>query len=460
MTMPMILRNKSIFTEVEINPELSKKNFSSIVLINETIDKNLPIENYRIIPLTDKDSATYLMWDTIMKNNKAAEYLLTPDVLKSLIEGFIPIGLIKLEMNKILSQNKYEGTKLGVGIWTSDKISKHFSVGGFYYRSDQSKDNNYGAGMKYTFSKKTESELRFQWSRCNIATGIFDFMDARTYISMFNFTEYLTDAMDMTNSLKGSFETRFLNYFKANFYYQYSEVAPVFPYPFLQDNTQVFSDIYLHEYGVKLKWAFKEKFIYTFPFGLTSFGTDWPYVWANLSFGNGIQTEKFEYTKLEAQIEKRLLVRESFRTYIRVTGGNIWGDAPSTRLYSLFGFYVNKLSFETPNYFSVMSPNEFAATRFAVAHVRGIYYTRLNKKKFKPEITISTSAGFGDVSKRYSQSVKTFNKGYYESGIYLGNLLKASFFKFGTGVHYRYGPYHLPKEINNWAFVFGVEFGL
>jgi len=461
ITIPIIVQSKSSISEVEINPELSKKEFSSVALINETLIKNLPIENFRIEPLTAKDSATYIYWDKINEETNFFNAIYNVNTLKYLFEGFIPFGSFKLDLMKIYGENRYEGTKLGMGIWTSDKISRHISVGGFYNYSFKSDDHNYGAGLKLQISKKADSELNIQWAKANVASGKVEFIGNRSDLELFDFANYFTNSMDMTNSLKGTFSARFLNYFKANLFYQYSEVYPKHPYTFLRKDTiRALSEFSLNEYGVQLRWAHKETFSYWYPFGLFSQGTDYPIIWANINFGKWERTDKFEYMKIEAQIEKRFFLNEWFKSYIRITGGNIWGDVPESKLYALFGLYANNWSIRNTNYFTVMRPNEFAATQFVNAHWRSTFYTRLNKKKFKPEITLSTSAGIGDVNGKYKDYVNTYNEGYYESGIYFGNLLRWYVLKLGVGCNYRYGPYHLSKEFDNWAFLFRIEFGL
>jgi len=268
--------------------------------------------------------------------------------------------------------------------------------------------------------------------------------------------------MAMTNMLKGSFTTRFLKYFKGNLFYEYSEASHRVSPPFWEngDNQQL-PDFNLQEMGVKLKWANKETFTYIYPFGLMSNGTNWPRVWANATYGAGTETDDFKYIKLEAQIEKKILIYESVKSYIRISGGNIFGDAPVSKFYALFGLKYDKLNYETHSYFMVMRPNEFAATRFVNAVWRATYYSRLNSpRKFKPEITLSTKAGFGDIPNNYLESVKTYNKGYYESSIYLGNLVKQQYFKYGIGFHYRYGPYRLPRNQDNFTITIGLELGL
>ncbi len=54
----------------------------------------------------------------------------------------------------------------------------------------------------------------------------------------------------------------------------------------------------------------------------------------------------------------------------------------------------------------------------------------------------------------------TLEKGYYESGLLFNSLLRQWIFGYGLGVFYRYGPYALPKTIDNFAFKFTLRFNL
>ncbi|MCL2073778.1 MAG: DUF5686 and carboxypeptidase regulatory-like domain-containing protein [Marinilabiliaceae bacterium] len=460
-------QSKSSVMNVELNPELSKKEFSAITLIDETYNKNLNMEQFRL-PLTAKDSATYQFIDSLVMAYRIDRIYV--NLIKAMTEGFIPMGYLKLELDKTIGYNLYEGLKLGLGLWTSDKISDFISVGGFYYRSFKSKDNNYGAGMRMKVNPKWDSDLRFQWEKRNITTGTVKFLDSRVDFLMADLSGYLTKTMDMSNSLHGSFTTRFLKYFKANIFYQYSDVTPTMMYTFLEVKnptieTNILPKFSHHEYGLKLKWAHKETFTYMYPFGLMSNGTKFPYIWTNISYAEGTEIEKFEYIKLNLQIEQRFHIYEAFKSTIRVTGGYIFGDdVPLSKTFSYFGVNVDELfNIEVPYYFAVMRPNEFAADRYCNIFWRNTFYTRLNSaRKFKPDFTFMLSAGFGDIDKnKYDPkySINSYNKGYYEAGIYAG-LLKMLFLKYGVGVHYRFGPYQQQNLIDNMAITIGMGFAL
>src|SRR5579862_8044477 len=70
--------------------------------------------------------------------------------------------------------------------------------------------------------------------------------------------------------------------------------------------------------------------------------------------------------------------------------------------------------------------------------------------KFKPAFKIISHAGWGLLGNPASQlnvTYKTMDKGYYESGFEINNILNS----LGIGWYYRYGPYSLNTFKNNYA---------
>ena len=78
---------------------------------------------------------------------------------------------------------------------------------------------------------------------------------------------------------------------------------------------------------------------------------------------------------------------------------------------------------------------------------------------FKPQLVLITRSTFGDMKNiaRHEQlSFSTLEKGYYESGFELNNLILG----FGLSFAYRYGPYHLSNFEDNFAFKFTFNINL
>ena len=111
-----------------------------------------------------------------------------------------------------------------------------------------------------------------------------------------------------------------------------------------------------------------------------------------------------------------------------------------------------------------MFPYEFFSDRFVNIHLKHSFGSLLLKtKKFKPELVLSTNIGFGSLSNQQNHGgevFKTMEKGYYESGISINNLVKVNFATFGVAGFFRYGPYQLPKQSDNLTLKlsFGYNF--
>jgi hypothetical protein len=448
---PVTASGKSYVTAVNLKPDLNVRDFSNVVFRNDLYAKNaLPVDGFRYEPLSHKDSMTYMLLDSIgnvMNLDKLIKFQ------KALVKGEIPWGVIDIDYRKLFDFNSYEGFKLGIGLWTNKKMSKHFSLGGYYQYGFKSKKSNFGAGFNITPGDDPDLKLSFMYKDDVYATGTFSFLDAYRFRSPESFKRFLFETMDYTKEYDAALAFRWFDYFKTSVGFRYATITPQMEYRFMTTPDTV-PGFDTKEAIVKMKWANKETFDET-PFGRISNGTNWPVVWFNFTYGWGSdKTDDFNYTKYETQIHKDLRLNPANVMSLRVSAGLISGSLPATLLYSALGSHKT-LGLEIPYSLATMKLNEFAADRFAMLNLRHKVSLLQNKPgKFKPEIIMTTSAAVGDGP----EGVHSFSKGYYESGIFFNNLLRQMVAKYGFAVHYRYGPYHLNKEIDNWAFNIGIEF--
>jgi hypothetical protein len=105
--------------------------------------------------------------------------------------------------------------------------------------------------------------------------------------------------------------------------------------------------------------------------------------------------------------------------------------------------------------------NEFISDRFLSVFFRQNFGKLLFRtRSFQPEIVLVTNFGIGSLKspeRHRNIEFKTLEKGYYESGILINNILNQFFLGYGLGVYYRYGPYTLEKSIDNFAFKFTLN---
>jgi hypothetical protein len=80
----------------------------------------------------------------------------------------------------------------------------------------------------------------------------------------------------------------------------------------------------------------------------------------------------------------------------------------------------------------------------------------LRTKFFKPDVVLVTNLGYGNLKQPLPDlivpQVKTMNKGFFESGLMLNNVISSALSGIGVGAFYRYGAYSLPKRKDNLKF--------
>ncbi|NPA35829.1 MAG: carboxypeptidase-like regulatory domain-containing protein [Chlorobi bacterium] len=448
---PVVASGKSYVTAVNLNPDVSVRDFNNVTFRNDLYKHDAPpVDVFRYEPLTHKDSVTYMMLDSIGNVMKLDRFI---EMQKAVVKGEIPWGVIDIDYRKIFDYNGFEGFKLGLGLWTNKRMSGLFSVGGYYQYGFKSEKSNFGAGFNITPGTDPDLKLSFLYKDDVYATGTYRLLDGYRFRSPESFRRFLFETMDYTKEFDVSLRFRWVEYIKTSIGFRYASITPQKEYRFMMtpDTVPAFDT---KELVVKLKWANKETFADT-PFGRVSNGTSWPVVWLNFTYGDGSNdSESFNYVRCEAQIHKKFKLNPSNITTLRLTAGAISGDLPYTLLYSAFGSYKT-VGLEIPYALATMRLNEFAADRFAIFNFKHKILLLQNRPgAFKPEIILDTNAAVSDGP----EGLYTFSKGYYESGIFFNNLFRQLIARYGFAVHYRYGPYRFNKDIDNWAFNIGVEF--
>lgn len=447
---PLIGKGKSYVTAINTSPGFTAKDFDNITFEDATYARSAPkVGSYRYEPLTARDSLTYHLLDSL---GRKAQLDAIINMQISLIKGYIPAGKLQLDLRRFLNYNDFEGFKTGLGLYTSPKLSENFSTGGYVIYGFGDKEWKYGGSLFITPFKNEENRFIIDYKDDVFATGELTFMGGIKKNSAETFRGFLIETMDRTQELKLGTEFRFLKYFKTGIYYRYADVSPKKAYHFLTTD-EIMPGFDLHETSLRLKWAHRETFTKSV-LGLLSEGTPYPKIWINAAYGHGNMFNDFDYKKLEGQVEKTFNYHNAMSTTLRLQGAKLYGDYPTTLLYSSLGSYKS-FTIYIPNSFATMRLNEFAASQFSAVYLSHAIPLSLNtNKRIKPEIVLSTNAAWGNAP----EGVSSFEKGYFESGIYLKNLLSNFIFQYGLSAHYRYGPYQLNKAIDNWAFKLGLEF--
>lgn len=464
----MVVDGRSYISEVQLNIPLRKKEFAlEAVRIDKMATKqdSLFWENYRIEKLSENEKVTYRVVDSIGKEHKFDKILTT---MEKLTQFKIGIGVFDLDLAKTIVYNKYEGYRLGLGVYTNEKLFENLTLGGFFGYGTRDYDWKYGGEAIYTLSKKHEFKIGGKYQNNLVEAGNYGLnYSVQNMLNFRNFQAYLMD-----NVKQGSFavEARSFRYLKWKATFTQSEITPKYVYEFNQ-NGQTFTNYNDTNLRIDLRFAFKERIVSSFN-QLISAGTTYPILSVSYSRGlKEVMDSDFDYNKIEARIEQSFFTKNFGATKYRIEAGMIDNPLPYGLLFTGEGSYDKDYPYLIPNYFQTMQPYEFLSDRYANLFLTHNFGGLLFKSgKFQPSVILHNNFGWGDLSNNNQTSnqligYKTKNKVFMETGLQLDNLLKTNYMDIGYlglggGVFYRYGEYAHAETKDNLVFKLSVSFAI
>jgi len=458
----------SIIDHVQLNADLDKRDFGLEAISMDKLashrDSVFWTDN-RTVPLNNKEKITYQVMDSLGKEYKFDNIL---KIMEKVSQNKIPIHFIDLDIARLASFNTYEGIRLGLGAYTNDKLIKNFSVGGWAGYGFRDAEWKYGGEAILSLDKEKEFQL--------VARHQLDLRETgKSYLDIFrprqvDFRSWLASQMDRIQQNTLAMNFRALKYAKANISFNNTQVDPQYQYTFVSVENDLPANITRYtntDLMINVRYAYKEKLLKSFGQRI-SMGTKYPVL--SLSYSKGFHnvfSGQFDYNKIEARIEQAVYFRNLGESTIRIEGGYIDSPLPYGLLFTGEGSYIQNWSILVKNSFQTVTPYEFLSDRYVALHYSHNFGSLLlHIGKFKPSITISQNIGFGKLSHpEYHQDItfKTKEKGLYESGLQLDNLIKfrylnVSYMGFGAGMYYRYGPYAYSNFSDNLAFTFSVTY--
>ncbi|HNW54582.1 MAG TPA: hypothetical protein PKN21_09955, partial [Bacteroidales bacterium] len=167
----------------------------------------------------------------------------------------------------------------------------------------------------------------------------------------------------------------------------------------------------------------------------------------------------FEYNRYDLKITKSLFTKYLGTSTFKALAGFIDRDIPYTNLYNANASY-RPFTLYSPGSFATMRMDEFTADRYVALFLSHNFGKLLFRSKFfSPEPELVTNLGVGRLrhpENHVKDGIKSYEKGYYESGIVLNKMLRLGLTDVGFAWFYRYGPYSFPtfNENSAWKLVF------
>ncbi len=458
----------SYIRDIELNPELVKRQFNQITIEVEPDAGKMPETfwvKYRGDSLSQREKRTYEFVDSV---GMAEHFDRMAETVKTMMSGRLPLGYFDINLRKIARYNDYEGFYLGLGLMTSKKLSRVFSVGGFWGYGFRDKTAKYGVNLEVILEKYREVKLRFEYFDDITETGGVQYSGHdKSLLNPENFRNFMIKGMDPTERIDAGLSFRALRWTIFNLGFRVDNKRAMNGYLFGDpsgngNDTILAGTFHFTEASAGFRLAFKEKFL-QMPDMRMSLGTRYPVIRFNYTRGiSGVLDGAYDYNKFDLKIQKTFFFKYLGQSLFDVRAGLVDRAIPQSNLYNGRGSYRIFTLFAEHS-FATQRMNEFLSDRYVY-----LFYTHQfgkllwRSRKFSPEFTVATNVGFGWLRHpeyHHNIAFNIMDKGYFESGIQINNMLNMmGFYTLGLAVYYRYGAYHLPKTGDNFAYKFTLNF--
>lgn len=467
----LIISNHSTFRNIKISPDLKKDEFDhlSIEIGPQANDQDeVAWRAYRVDPLERKEQNTYAFYDSL-----DSKKLAVLDGWMSFVEGMLlnrfKAGPFDIRADQLYAFNEYEGIRLGVGVQTNDDFSRFIELGGYAGYGFKDKALKYGGHLAFNLHRKTETSIKFMYRKDLSEPGSTDFFRENSLsFGPESMRDWMISRMDSVEQLKTTLRFRAFKYLQVQTSLNRETRNPAYPYQFLPDAELAIpgkNSFQVLEAGFGLRYAAKERYT---QIGRGKIVLKATYPVFTFYFGRGLESVplegNFTYNRLAFKADHIFTTKGVGNTAIHFSTGMTSGEVPYAYLNPGQGSLSTSLgsSLIIRHNFQTMHIYEFLSDRYAylfLTHNLGRLLYKSNSKYFQPEVLLAQNMGFGTLrNPAYHQDIpfKTMEKGYYESGIIINNLVRIPYINMayiglGAGVFYRYGPNSFSNNLQNLA---------
>ncbi|TRX37740.1 DUF5686 family protein [Flavobacterium restrictum] len=445
---PITIKKASIFIEVKDDAINKPESFW---------------EHFRKDSLDARSQKTYSALDSLSVKRRIESRL---TLGRKILNGYLPVGFVDLNLRKFISFNNYEGFRVGAGGITNDHFSKILKMEGYtaYGIKDGKLKYNLGIGTRLgKFSNSwigisyTDDVKEIGSTTWSIDKRAFKIYDPRP-INISTFYNYV--------SWKGVIETKIIPKTESVWELSQTVVTPKFNYLY-NLNGKLYDNYTLTTAMVSLRWSPFSDYMQT-PSGRIEVEKRFPKFTFQITQSlPKIANNDFEFSKFDFRTEYEKKYLNGQKTNLLFEAGYALGDLPITHLYNTAPNNLTKetvlqrITFSGKNSFETMYFNEFFSSKFAFFQFKHGFSRVVIFKKIKPSLVLVSRMAWGAMEhpeQHVGIEYKTLKDGFFESGIELNQIYKG----LGLSGFYRYGPNQLSKFEDNIAvkISFVIDLGL
>ena len=463
----IIGKGSTYIKNVQLNPtDLRKRDFDNVTVVtNEDAGyvKEKDWDTMRVYAINTKEKRTYEMIDSLSQAEKLEEKAL---LLSTLLEGKIPLGRFNFDLTRLIDFNVYEGYRFGAGLETSKKLMRWGTIGGYYGWATRDKQSKYGGFATIHLNKRNGVKLNLRYQQDLLERGGYNYeKDAFSLSSTSLYRHLFIKNMEQQRlaeiSLSGTIRSNMKITALANFQristtdnYTFSPIVSTFP----------LRNFDIAQTAIEFTWNIRERVMMVGDRRISK-GTKFPKLQVKLAKGwKGIASSNLNYVRLNADVQQDILLRGAGKIIWTLSGATTQGEVP------LFLSHVGNgtgrdWNLVVPNTFQTMAPSDFYSTTQIGFFTQWTLNAFKTKRKWnEPQIGFHHAIGFGTMNSTtisaHNQQFNTMEKGYYECGLFINNVLISGVSGIGIGLFYRYGPYAETNELNNFVPKITVAFNL
>lgn len=456
----MVGIGRSYLDNIKLDPPLEKRDFNHVILKMDKKATKQPESywnQYRTDSLDSKELRTYEFVDSL---SKAENLELKLNTLNALLSGRVPMGPFNLDLSRLLAFRNFEGIRLGVGLETSDKVSRVFRLSGYTAYGFKDQQWKYGGKLRATIDRKRDIYAEVLAEHDLVEFGGQSFREGPILFSPTAYYRLYLNRMELYDAAEFAFgfRARGFSQWRLSARRERREAFENYTFQsrandFVTLENRMF-DLFLLKAEVRL--AFGEKFVETIRRRFSA-GTKYPVV--QLSYSQALEGPldgSLEFSRMDVMVNYKKRFKNLGESKFRLMGAYIDSPLPASLLINPRATYTGTFGFFSPFAFETMRVNEFLADQWISFHWRHSFKSLLFRTKhFAPELVLVNNAGIGTLSSAVRHEGISFEipeKAFLETGFQVDNLLMSGLSGIGVGAFYRYGSWALEDPMDNWAF--------
>ena len=431
-----------IFGEIQTqlkNIELRKfeaKDFDAVVFefpsSANTVSEN-KWEALRYTPLSVEEKNTYSFMDSIGKVNQFDKKV---NRLASLIEGQWMLGFINLDLLQLYKFNRFEGSRLGIGLSTNSKFHERWKLDASTAFGFKDQRTKYGAGLGWT-SSNTRVQFRLGYTDDVQESGRNGLNSYRRNINK-QVYEFFVTKMDYIQGV--TLDVQIPLYKSVQLFYHQSDLKKTPHISFTKNNPQQYS-LVLNR--LIFRWTPGEKRRRVLDKEIVLNGY-WPIF--QLGISQATITQNKTFIRHQFELEKTFHSAYWGDVKVNLECGKTMHTAPINELNALRGSWNDhtNVNISMPESFETALNNQWYAREYAHFFVRYKWKTPIYQHpQSAPKINMLLNGGWGKLglNDQAPEGIMDYPKGFFETGLGINDLIISKTGGLGIGCFTRLGPY-------------------